>query len=344
MGNSLIKLKNKIALLIICLLIQSCAEPIRMAELNNNLGFLNTKKTHYVKPSKKPKQPKQKVVTVKRGDQLFILANKYSVSSREIIRLNNLKPPYRLREGQKLTLPKSRLHKVKKGESLYGIARKYNTSITRLVQINSLEEPYIIKSGEKLLIPFSINEFASKKKSYVKTKSKPSKGKKANSKNNYKKNKAHKTSSTAKKNKAKKKNSNNVAKNNKQRSPKYFYWPIKGKIISDYGKKTKGISNDGINIVAKEGTPIRSSAKGTVAYIGRKLKSFGNLVIIRHSGGWLTSYAHQKEVYVTKGTTVKSGQIIGRVGNTGKVKTPQLYFSIRKGKKSINPHKMLKNG
>ena len=334
------KIINYIVILSFALTLQSCAESVRLAEIHDNMGFQKTTKKHYVKPSKKPKKPRQNIITVKKNDQLFILANRYSVSSREIIRLNKLKPPYKLRVGQKLILPKSRLHKVKKGESLYGIARKYNVSITRLVQVNGLNEPYVIKSGEKLLIPFSMEETANNKQiSQVKKK-----GKRSNSKNSKRKKDSNVKKTFQSNKKTTSRDNKNSKTSKKGRSPKYFYWPLKGKIISNFGKKTKGINNDGINISAKEGTPIRAAAKGTVAYIGNKLKSFGNLVIIRHSGGWLTSYAHQSEISVTKGSTVKSGQIIGRVGSTGKVKKPQLYFSIRKGRKPINPNKMLKNG
>lgn len=313
--------------------LQACEETSERPVTRDNYGFEKTKKGYYVTPQKKPE--KSNIITVKKGDQLFVLAKKYSVSSRDIIKLNKLKPPYDLLVGQKLILPKSKIHKVKKGESLYGISRKYGVDVTRLVQMNGLKKPYVIKSGEKLLIPYSTYNIAGKNRSSsVKYITRPPKETTAkNVKKNYSKTKKHRKYSS-------KKSSDNTSK----RSPKYFYWPIKGKIISNFGNKTKGISNDGINIVAKEGTPIRSAAKGTVAYIGNKLKSFGNLIIIRHGGGWLTSYAHQKEIYVTKGATVKSGQIIGRVGSTGKVRKSQLYFSIRKGRKAVNPQKMLKNG
>ena len=102
-----------------------------------------------------------------------------------------------------------------------------------------------------------------------------------------------------------------------------------------------GVYSDGINISAPEGKKVKASADGVVVYIGKNLKGYGNLVIIRHRGGWLTAYAHQKNILTTKGKIVKRGQTIGEVGSTGNVERPQLHFAIRKGSKARDPLKLI---
>ena len=79
-----------------------------------------------------------------------------------------------------------------------------------------------------------------------------------------------------------------------------------------------------------------------VAYAGNEVKGMGNLVIIQHSDGWMTVYAHMDSMNVRRGVRVQVGQQIGVVGETGKVDKPQLHFEIRKGTKAYNPSTYLK--
>jgi murein DD-endopeptidase MepM/ murein hydrolase activator NlpD len=95
--------------------------------------------------------------------------------------------------------------------------------------------------------------------------------------------------------------------------------------------------NDGINIAAAAGTPVRASEAGTVAYAGNELRGFGNMLLLKHGGGWVTAYAHNKELLVKRGEKVRRGQVIARVGSTGGVDQPQLHFEIRKGKRAVDP-------
>jgi murein DD-endopeptidase MepM/ murein hydrolase activator NlpD len=118
-------------------------------------------------------------------------------------------------------------------------------------------------------------------------------------------------------------------------------WPVKGKIISQYGAKPNGLKNEGINIAVPEGTGIRAAESGVVAYAGNELKGYGNLVLIRHEGGWVTAYAHAKELFVKRGDTVKRGDVIAKAGQTGSVSSPQLHFEVRKGATAMDPLKFL---
>ena len=116
-----------------------------------------------------------------------------------------------------------------------------------------------------------------------------------------------------------------------------FRWPARGRVITGFGPKPTGQQNDGINLAVPEGTPIKASEDGVVAYAGNELKGYGNLVLVRHSNGYVTAYAHASELNVKRGETVKRGQVIGKSGQTGNVTSPQLHFEIRKGATPVDP-------
>jgi murein DD-endopeptidase MepM/ murein hydrolase activator NlpD len=122
----------------------------------------------------------------------------------------------------------------------------------------------------------------------------------------------------------------------------HFQWPVRGRVVSDFGSYASGQRNDGINISAAYGEPIRAAADGTVSYEGNELKSYGNLVLLRHDNGYVTAYAHAEHFIVGKGDRVARGQVIGYVGSTGDVPGPQLHFELRRGARDpIDPRSLL---
>ena len=123
-----------------------------------------------------------------------------------------------------------------------------------------------------------------------------------------------------------------------------FRWPAKGRVIAGFGPKPNGQQNDGINLAVPEGTPIKAAEDGVVAYAGNELKGYGNLVLVRHPNGYVTAYAHAKEILVKRGDTIKRGQTIANSGQTGNVDAPQLHFEIRKGPAPQDPLPMLSGG
>jgi murein DD-endopeptidase MepM/ murein hydrolase activator NlpD len=120
-----------------------------------------------------------------------------------------------------------------------------------------------------------------------------------------------------------------------------FAWPVSGRVISDFGSTSTGGKNDGINISAAQGAPIHASASGTVTYAGDELKNYGNLVLVKHAGGYTTAYAHADRLVVARGDFVARGQVIGYVGQTGDVSAPQLHFEIRQATTPVNPRSYL---
>jgi len=120
-----------------------------------------------------------------------------------------------------------------------------------------------------------------------------------------------------------------------------FLWPVKGKVLSMFGPKPDGMHNDGVNIAAPKGTPVVAADNGVVAYAGNELRGFGNLLLVRHADGWITAYAHLDRMEVDRGARVKRGQVIGRVGQSGTVTSPQLHFEVRKGSHAVDPREHL---
>jgi murein DD-endopeptidase MepM/ murein hydrolase activator NlpD len=120
-----------------------------------------------------------------------------------------------------------------------------------------------------------------------------------------------------------------------------FAWPVSGRVISDFGATANGGKNDGINIATPMDAPIHASASGTVTYAGDELKNYGNLVLVKHAGGFTTAYAHADRLVVSRGDFVARGQVIGYSGQTGDVTAPQLHFEIREQTTPVNPRTYL---
>lgn len=116
-----------------------------------------------------------------------------------------------------------------------------------------------------------------------------------------------------------------------------FSWPVAGQVVDEDDARPSPARKSGIDILVPKGTEVRASLAGTVIYAGNSLKTYGNLILIRHDGGWVTVYAHNGELYVNRGDEVQSGDVIARSGDTGFTARPELYFEIRKGAVPIDP-------
>ena len=108
-----------------------------------------------------------------------------------------------------------------------------------------------------------------------------------------------------------------------------FVWPVRGDILQRFGPQGVGRRNDGLDIKAPSGTPVRAAAGGDVVYAGDQVPGFGNLVLIKHADGWVTAYAHLDQVNVQMKQTVTQGQAVGSVGVSGGASEPELHFEVR---------------
>ncbi len=116
-----------------------------------------------------------------------------------------------------------------------------------------------------------------------------------------------------------------------------FRWPVRGSVLSGFGKRPDGTHNDGVNIAVPFGADVVAADTGTVAYAGNELKGYGNLVLIRHDNGWVSAYAHADQLLVKRGDAIKRGQVIAKAGKTGTVDQPQVHFELRQGSKPVDP-------
>lgn len=108
-------------------------------------------------------------------------------------------------------------------------------------------------------------------------------------------------------------------------------WPAEGNV----NRGIKGPSPQGLYIINKAGTPIKSVANGKVVYAGNGLRGYGNLVIVNHASSYISVYAHNRSIAVKEGQSVRQGQKIAEMGSTESNQVG-LYFELRRNGKAVN--------
>jgi murein DD-endopeptidase MepM/ murein hydrolase activator NlpD len=123
--------------------------------------------------------------------------------------------------------------------------------------------------------------------------------------------------------------------------------PVRGVLTSGYGYRPDPVLkvniHPGVDLAASMGTPVSAASGGTVTHAG-PAGTYGNLVMIKHDGGFETRYAHLSAVDVKEGQRVEAGQLVGKVGSTGYSTGPHLHFEVRKDGKAMDPSPLLPNG
>ncbi|MEM7067508.1 MAG: LysM peptidoglycan-binding domain-containing protein [Pseudomonadota bacterium] len=120
-----------------------------------------------------------------------------------------------------------------------------------------------------------------------------------------------------------------------------FRWPVKGRVVENFGASSGGKKNEGIDISVPVGTAVRAAENGVVIYTGSEISAYGNLILVRHDDDWVSAYAHNRDFEVKKGEKVRRGQIIARSGKSGNADRPKLHFELRKDSQAVNPKKYL---
>jgi murein DD-endopeptidase MepM/ murein hydrolase activator NlpD len=118
-------------------------------------------------------------------------------------------------------------------------------------------------------------------------------------------------------------------------------WPAKGWLASSFGRRESPFSkrrefHKGIDVSAPKGTPVYATANGTVTFAGRK-GSLGKIIVIEHGHGFTTRYAHNHKLLKKKGETVKRGDKIALVGNTGRSTGPHVHYEVHINGMPVNP-------
>lgn len=204
---------------------------------------------------------------------------------------------------------------VRRGDTLYSIGRRFGVDHKLLARRNHIRWPYTIYVGQQLSLtrtaPRSQYMPVPKEKRY-----KPPR------------------KSVAKAPSPKRDHYKAPAVNN-VRSFR-LQWPVKGTVTSRFGRRGSRM-HDGIDIAAKEGTPVYAAAAGEVVYSDQRLSGYGKLIIVRHSKDLFTAYAHNQRNLVRKGDRVKAGDVLARVGRTGRASGPHLHFEVRRGPTPVDP-------
>jgi murein DD-endopeptidase MepM/ murein hydrolase activator NlpD len=309
-------------------------------------------------------------VVVQQGDTLFGLGSRYGIPASAIVQANSLPPNASLTPGQRIVIPTYRgqqaaaakpmtaapqpqkpkpvqaargnSHTVQPGETLFSIARTYKVTATELAQHNQVGLDHRVQMGEKVSIP---GEGRTAQAMHTPRPAEPAKVQPAVYRGEDTKPPVAAAEPAPQPQRAA------YAAPQPQAQTELastggtdFRWPVRGRVISGFGAKPNGQTNDGVNISVPEGTEIKAAEGGVVAYAGNELKGFGNLVLIRHAGEWVTAYAHASEILVKRGDVVRRGQTIARAGKTGSVQAPQLHFEVRRGASPVDPMDHLPQG
>ena len=312
-------------------------------------------------------------IIVGTSDTLEVLARRYHVTPAAILAANGYKGPRTLSPGQSLLIPQPAavaaeaspavapvaaaapvpavkpvavaaspasaiVHVVNHGDTLHSIARRYHVSVAELARANNLDAGAKLKLGSRLNVPGKVAATAvpaapAPQQIAVAPAAAPKLAAAAAPQQSVRLAQASAAEDGAPETATKVSETTGALPT--------FRWPVRGKVIASYGAKTNGKANDGINLAVPEGTPVKAAEDGVVAYAGNELKGYGNLVLVRHANGYVTAYAHARELLVKRGDTIKRGQVIAKSGQSGEVASPQLHFEIRKGSSPVDPLQFL---
>jgi murein DD-endopeptidase MepM/ murein hydrolase activator NlpD len=272
------------------------------------------------------------------GETLSHIAIRYGVSVAALARANGINDPDRIFAGRVLRVPdggdggarvaradarrtnvgpgeagpgaiaaNDGWHVVRPGESVALIAQRHGLRTGDVVAANDLANPHLVRPGQRLLLPERDEPTRVAAPRVVEDPARAEAKRRA------------------------------ALIPPPPLSGRGFMWPVSGRVLSGFGADPEGVRNDGINIAAAQGAPVRAAEHGIVVYAGEELPGYGRMILLRHAEGYLTTYAHNAALLVDIGDRVERGQPIARVGATGRVSEPQLHFALREGRRPIDP-------
>ena len=241
-----------------------------------------------------------------------------------------------------ISTPQGRVHTVKPGETGIAIAIAYGVKWDRIVALNKLKPPYVLEVGDKLLLPTAKQVAAQTPEERARAFSLDiddiiTGGEPAIA--------GQLVAAPAAVPKPARPTPGSTRPAPPVSTPigdaPAFRWPVEGRVLSPFGAKPGGRFNDGVNLKASAGAPVRAAGDGIVAYAGDAIPAFGNLILIKHPGGWVTAYGHAEALLVARGAKVSGGDVIARAGQTGDVGEPQVHFEVRRGRTPVDPARVI---
>jgi len=205
---------------------------------------------------------------------------------------------------------------VRKGDTLYSISWRHGLDYRTVARWNQINPPYLIRPGQRLRLrgapaparPAPASRPPAKKAAAAPKKTAPARP-------------AAKQSSTT-----------------RAATSIKWQWPTNGRVSRKFSVDAQG--KQGIELQGKLGQPVMAAANGNVVYAGSGLRGYGNLIIIKHGGSYLTAYGYNREILVQEGDTVRAGQRIGTMG-TGPGRQAALHFELRREGKPVDPLRYL---
>lgn len=314
-----------------------------------------------------PTLEKGRQVTVRQGDTLYGLSRSYGVPLSDLMAVNGLTGP-NIKPGQALYLPAgastatanvraqtpaavdtrtnapsdwSGQYTVVPGDSLYKIARKYRTKSADLQRYNGIRDPRKVRPGTVLRVPGEGGGSGSSVAARQPARD-------ISSSENRSLPPVINNTRTRVAGLATNKSAGEVPPRVVQSvtvtppgaesgDPTKLRWPVRGKVVSNFGRRADGTHNDGVNVEVPVGTNVHAAEAGVVAYAGSELRGYGKLILLRHDNGWVTAYAHNDQMLVKRGDKIARGQVIAKSGKSGQVDRPQLHFELRQGSKPVDP-------
>lgn len=248
------------------------------------------------------------------GDSLWSIANAQNLEVDTLVGSNVFKSSSMLHPGVVLRIPNQDgiFYKLKDKETVEIVARRYQVALEKIRKVNPTVDLVSLKTNNEIFLPGARPEAVAEVQVAEK---KPTA--------------TPKTSPTV-----------------TQKSSRSYRWPVMGRINSPFGWRRHPITrrrdfHTGLDIKAASGTAIRSAREGNVVYSGW-MGGYGKVVVVEHSGGQSTLYAHCSSLLVRQGTNVSVGQNIARVGSSGRTTGPHLHFEVRNGNSPVNPLQYLR--
>lgn len=206
----------------------------------------------------------------------------------------------------KSTNPNQLRHIVRRGETIHTVAFHYDKDYRQLAAYNQLQAPYHLRAGQVLYLQYPNTPRAIQPKPAARNVYLPPAPQVKPQYPSY---------------------------SRRESSAAAWSWPVKGRVVANFipqqGKK-------GIDIAANKGDLVRAAANGVVAYAGSGLAGYGNLIILKHDGQYLTAYGNNARNRVIEGQRVKVGQVIAEIGIVDR-KFWGVHFEIRKAGQPVNP-------
>ncbi len=292
---------------------------------------------------------------VQKGDHLFSIARDFQTTADQLVEANNLKSANVLRPGQHLKIPIAKAYVAETGDTLTLVAKRFGVGAAELSDLNNLPERGRLRDGDKIALPARFDDhgpfrlapdIVEQRPRYRVVQAPPAPS-------NVMAPGPYVASPAALEAGARHLAEERAAESRPPPTPYRpttsvspaqssvatadvvaagrgrFIWPVKGEVLSPFGVRGLGRKNDGIDVRAAQGTAVHAAASGEVVYSGDQVPGFGNLVLIKHSDGWVTAYAHLDHSLVRMRQTVMQGEEIGQVGLSGGVTEPQLHFEVR---------------